>query len=121
MRRKWFEKPRMWPNWARPAEPRGREVAERLRPPVLRINPNRLRTGSCAIRKQNPQSLVAAVPVGAPKVCEDIEAITDELVVLEKPSMFYAVGTWYQDFEQTTDDEVIELLERNRRRRPAGE
>ncbi len=106
---------------------RGSRPAEGIEGRVAVLVDDGLATGATmkaaimAIRKQNPELLIAAVPVGAPKVCEDIEAITDELVVLEKPSMFFAVGAWYQEFEQTTDEEVVHLLERNRKNRSGGE
>lgn len=106
---------------------RGSRPAEKIEGRVAVLVDDGLATGATmkaaivAIRKQNPESIIAAVPVGAPKVCEDIEAITDELVVLEKPSMFYAVGAWYQEFEQTTDEEVVQLLERNRNTRSGRE
>lgn len=106
---------------------RGSRPAEGIEGRVAVLVDDGLATGATmkaaimAIRKQNPELLIAAIPVGAPKVCEDIEAITDELVVLEKPSMFFAVGAWYEEFEQTTDEEVVHLLERNRKNRSGGE
>ena len=53
-----------------------------------------------------------AVPVGAPETCRDIHDEADEVVCARAPEPFQAVGLWYDDFSQTTDDEVRELLER---------
>ena len=53
---------------------------------------------------------VVAVPVGAPDTCAALEAEVDELVCPLRPPMFRAVGQWYRHFEQTTDQEVIDLL-----------
>jgi predicted phosphoribosyltransferase len=51
-----------------------------------------------------------AVPVGARETCDDLAAEADELVCLASPEPFYAVGLWYQNFLQTSDDEVRALL-----------
>jgi predicted phosphoribosyltransferase len=55
---------------------------------------------------------VVAVPVGSPDVCDDFRAIADDVVCAETPPYLYAVGLWYRDFRQTTDDEVRDLLAR---------
>ena len=64
------------------------------------------------LKKLGPAKAVVAVPVGAAQTCRELEPIADEVVCAEAPDPFYAVGTWYQDFDQTTDDEVRELLAR---------
>jgi putative phosphoribosyl transferase len=64
-----------------------------------------------------PSRLIIAVPVGAPDTCADLQAEVDEVVCLVTPEPFQAVGLWYQDFSQTTDREVAELLERANRPR----
>ena len=51
------------------------------------------------------------VPVGAASTCEALTAITDETVCARTPEPFSAVGLWYRDFSQTTDEEVRALLE----------
>lgn len=61
-------------------------------------------------RKQQPALLVAASPVGAPDTLEDLRAQVDELVCLVAPPRFRAVGQWYRKFDQTTDEEVQDLL-----------
>src|SRR5213082_4261775 len=63
-----------------------------------------------ALRQQHPARLVVAVPVAAPSTCEEFRAEVDEIVCAITPEPFYAVGLWYEDFSQTTDDEVRELL-----------
>jgi putative phosphoribosyl transferase len=63
-----------------------------------------------ALRRLEPAELVVAVPVGAPDTCERIGRLADRLVCLSMPSPFEAVGLWYEDFSQTTDDEVRRLL-----------
>lgn len=63
-----------------------------------------------ALREQGPARIVVAVPVASPDTCEMLKAYVDEVVCAATPEPFYAVGFWYQDFEQTTDEEVRELL-----------
>jgi predicted phosphoribosyltransferase len=56
---------------------------------------------------------VVAVPVASPDTCELMKAYVDEIVCAATPEPFYAVGLWYEDFSQTTDEEVRELLARS--------
>jgi predicted phosphoribosyltransferase len=65
-----------------------------------------------ALRKLGPARIVVAVPVASPDTCELLKSEVDEIVCAATPEPFYAVGLWYQDFSQTTDEEVRELLER---------
>jgi len=65
-----------------------------------------------AIRKFRPQKLIVAVPVSAPETCNYFRREVDEIVCAETPRPFQAVGLWYEDFTQTTDDEVHDLLAR---------
>lgn len=65
-----------------------------------------------ALRKLDPARIVIAVPVASPDICELLKAEVDEVVCAVTPQPFYAVGLWYRDFSQTTDEEVRELLER---------
>ncbi|MFQ5859048.1 MAG: phosphoribosyltransferase [Anaerolineae bacterium] len=64
-----------------------------------------------ALRKGNPGRLILAVPVGPPQTIEELRSLADEVVVLATPEPFWAVGRFYQSFEQTTDEQVVELLE----------
>lgn len=74
---------------------------------------------AAALRSQEPARIVVAVPVGAPDTCEDFGALVDEVVCAEMPEPFVAVGQWYDDFNQTTDEEVRELLRRARAEHPS--
>jgi putative phosphoribosyl transferase len=62
------------------------------------------------LRKQRPAAIVVAVPVAAADACERMRQIADQVVCLSTPAFFDAVGRWYDDFGQNTDDEVIRLL-----------
>ena len=76
-------------------------------------------TGSTAIaalrwaRAQGAAHVVLAVPVAPPQSLARLGAEADEVVALETPEPFFAVGEWYRDFEQTTDDEVVAALARS--------
>ena len=63
-----------------------------------------------AIRAQHPARVVVAVPVGARETCDRLSHVADEVVTVERPETFYAVGAWYDDFSQMTDDEVVAHL-----------
>ena len=63
-----------------------------------------------AVRTRSPASVVVAVPVGSTSAVAKVSAIVDRVICLESPATFYAVGQFYIDFGQTTDDEVRELL-----------
>jgi predicted phosphoribosyltransferase len=74
-----------------------------------------MRAAVAAIRRQQPRHLVAAAPVGAAETCAQLAREADEVVCAEMPVPFRAVGLWYRDFPQSTDDEVRQLLEEARR------
>jgi len=63
-----------------------------------------------AARQHQPARVVVAAPVGARDTCRRLSAIADEVVCADMPEPFQAVGLWYARFDQTTDDEVIALL-----------
>jgi predicted phosphoribosyltransferase len=63
-----------------------------------------------AVRQQNPALVIVAVPVGAPETCRALREIADEVICARTPKSFSAVGQWYRDFSQTSDEEVIALL-----------
>src|SRR5260370_13853160 len=65
-----------------------------------------------ALRQQQPARIVVAVPTAAPETCEELRAEVDEVICAVTPEPFHAVGVWYRDFSQTTDEEVRELLAR---------
>jgi putative phosphoribosyl transferase len=68
-----------------------------------------------ALRQQQPARIVVAVPVAVREICDEFGKQVDEVICLESPEPFRAVGLWYEDFSQTTDDEVRELLSQNSR------
>jgi putative phosphoribosyl transferase len=69
-----------------------------------------IRAAIQAIRSQAPTELIVAVPVAAPETCAELRPMLDDLVALLTPDNFTAVGQWYDDFSQTSDEEVTELL-----------
>jgi putative phosphoribosyl transferase len=71
-----------------------------------------MRAAIQALRKMTAQEVIVAVPVAAKDTCGDMRAEVDGIVCLRTPSPFQAVGLWYEDFSQTTDDEVHQLLDR---------
>jgi len=75
-----------------------------------------MRAAIAALRKQAPARIVVAVPVGAQETCDEFRREVDEVVCGLVPGFFQAVGLWYEDFEQTPDSEVSEVLERAARR-----
>ena len=76
-----------------------------------------MRAGLQALREMGAARVIAAAPVGARDSIAGMEQDADDVVVLETPEWFSAVGQWYEDFGQTTDDEVRQLLALNRRGR----
>ncbi|CAM4231502.1 phosphoribosyltransferase [Corallococcus exiguus] len=71
-----------------------------------------MRAALRALRQQKPARIVVGVGVGAPETCAEFEREADAVVCVHTPESFYAVGQWFEDFTQTTDDEVRELLAR---------
>ena len=78
-----------------------------------------MRAAAAALRQQGPARLVVAVPAGSPETCAEFSAEVDEIVCAITPDPFYAVGVWYDDFTQTTDEEVRALLAAARQEEPA--
>ena len=71
-----------------------------------------MHAAALALRTQAPAKIVVAVPVAAPETCEEFRRQVDEIVCALTPEPFRAVGLWYENFDQTTDEEVRELLDR---------
>jgi putative phosphoribosyl transferase len=71
------------------------------------------------LRQRGAAKLVLATPVGAHDACLALRADADEVFCLDTPAWFHAIGEWYQDFHQLEDDDVIEILARAHRERPA--
>lgn len=93
----------------------GRPAARIAGRPVILVDDG-LATGASmkaacqAVRALNPTRMMVAVPVAARETCRELEHSADQIVCLATPSPFYAVGNWYEDFSQTSDEEVRSLL-----------
>jgi len=74
-----------------------------------------IRAAAQALRQQDPARIVVAVPVSAPETCDEYRIGVDEIICAATPDPFWGVGLWYDDFSQTTDEEVHDLLERARK------
>jgi predicted phosphoribosyltransferase len=79
-----------------------------------------MRSAVVALRRRHPRAIVVAVPVAARSTCEELRAEVDEIVCGRTPEGFSAVGAWYEDFSETTDREVRDLLEQSRHDRAAS-
>ncbi len=73
-----------------------------------------------ATRQKHPAVIVVAVPVGPPEVLRSIEAVADQVICLQSPEIFSAVGEFYENFEQVTDDDVERLLKLHSRFLPGS-
>lgn len=69
-----------------------------------------MRAAIAALKQKHPAKIIIAVPVAARSTCDELAPLVDILICPLQPANFYAVGLWYNDFSQTTDDEVIKLL-----------
>lgn len=69
-----------------------------------------MRAAIVALRKKKVADIIVAVPVAARFTCEELSELVKAVICPLQPANFYAVGLWYDDFTQTTDDEVIALL-----------
>src|SRR6266536_2680350 len=89
-----------------------------LRDKIVIVVDDGLATGSTmeaavnALREHHPAKIIVAAPVGAADSCRRLRTLADEVICAETPEPFNAVGLWYQLFDQTTDAEVTELLQR---------
>jgi predicted phosphoribosyltransferase len=79
-----------------------------------------MRAAIAALRRQELAHLVVAVPTAAPVTCQELAAEADEVVCAMTPEPFYAVGLWYDDFSETTDEEIRDLLGRVPHEQPAA-
>ena len=78
-----------------------------------------MRAAVNAARQSGAAKIVVAVPVGPPDTCRELEEEADETICLSTPVFFQAVGQYYEDFSQTSDEDVRELLARGAEERPA--
>lgn len=69
-----------------------------------------MRAAISLLKPQRPAKLIVAVPVAPPEVCRTLQSEVDDVICLMTPENFYAIGVWYENFAQTTDEEVIALL-----------
>lgn len=70
-----------------------------------------MRAAATSLRAGDPATLIIAVPTGSREAVRLVEPIADRVICLETPPVFYAVGEWYRDFGQTSDEEVRRLLD----------
>ena len=73
-----------------------------------------MRAAVLALRQLKPALICVAVPIGAREACDQLKTEADDVVCADMPAPFYAIGTWYSNFLQTTDDEVREYLQKAR-------
>ena len=71
-----------------------------------------MRAAIAAVRQQRPAKIVVAVPVAPPETCEELRRDADDVHCTITPTVFFGVGQWYEQFDQTSDEEVLELLRR---------
>ena len=71
-----------------------------------------MKAAVAALRRQNPGRIVVAVPTAPPEACDELRPNADEVVCGVTPEPFFSVGLWYEQFNQTSDAEVAELLRR---------
>ena len=69
-----------------------------------------MRAAAEAVKTKSPSSVIVAVPVGSTSAVAKVAALVDRVICLETPASFYAVGQFYADFRQTSDEEVRQLL-----------
>lgn len=74
-----------------------------------------MRAAIAILKSQQPQQIIVAVPVAPPQISQTLTADVAHIVCLRIPEALYAIGYWYEDFTQTTDDEVRALLARQHR------
>lgn len=70
-----------------------------------------MRAAIRAVRTHQPKKIIVAVPVAPQDTCDDLSDLVDEMICLETPQPFGGVGAWYDEFHQTTDQEVRSILE----------
>ena len=71
-----------------------------------------MRAAAEALKQQKVNKIFIAVPVAAESTCRELSELVDEIVCALTPEPFYGVGYWYDDFSQTSDEEVIDLLKK---------
>jgi predicted phosphoribosyltransferase len=74
-----------------------------------------MKAALASVKNRGASSITVAVPVGSPSTIDELEKIADRVVVLNTPEFFQAIGEFYTDFSQTSDEEVIELMRENKK------
>jgi putative phosphoribosyl transferase len=69
-----------------------------------------MRAAIAVLKAQHPKEIIIAVPVAPTDVCQELRAEVEKVICLATPEPFYAIGLWYENFAQTTDEEVCALL-----------
>ena len=77
-----------------------------------------MKAALASLRKQGARNIVVAVPVGPPSTISELHKLADKVVCLYMPEYFQAIGQFYEDFSQTSDEEVIDLLRKNKQEFP---
>jgi predicted phosphoribosyltransferase len=80
-----------------------------------------MRAAVAGLRERGARSIVVAVPIASPETCQELAGEVDEVVCAATPEPFVAVGLWYENFEQTSDEEVRQLLQAAEREQAARE
>jgi len=80
-----------------------------------------MRAAVAGLRERGARRIVVAVPIASPETCQELSREVDDIVCAATPEPFVAVGLWYDDFEQTSDEEVRQLLEAAEREQAARE
>ena len=101
---------------------RGNRSAQELKGKTVLLVDDGIATGATtlaairALKKERPAELILAVPVGPPDAVARLREEVDRLVCLDTPRLFWAVGAFYEVFDQTSDEEVVRLLQESRQR-----
>lgn len=96
---------------------RGQRPAPDLKGRVVLLVDDGLATGASmrvaiqALRQQKPAQIIAACPVAPPTTCHELSHLADQMICLYTPEPFFGVGAWFDDFRETTDEEVQALLQ----------
>jgi predicted phosphoribosyltransferase len=100
---------------------RGSAIEPKLENKIVIIVDDGIATGAtmlaaiASIRKKKPLKIIAAVPVAPPESLEKIKEYADEIVCLQTPEPFFAIGQFYERFEQLEDEEVIDILNKSKK------
>lgn len=95
---------------------RGRKVLPKIRDKIVIVTDDGIATGYTLmlslkiLKKQRPKKLIAAIPVGPQEGVENLKQVADEVICLYTPSLFFAIGQFYEEFRQVSDEEAIEYL-----------